>query len=106
MTKSWKEKNEELAFFWRAHIDQWSVSGLTQTEYCRQNEISRDRFTYWKIKFQKQAQSKEIIQIPLPVHLGSSGLRLNIGKSLQIEIPDDFNHSTLEQVLLTLKVLS
>ena len=106
MTKSWREKNDELAGFWRAHIEQWSLSGLTQTEYCRQNEISKDRFTYWKIKFKKQDQPKEIIQIPLPVHLGSPGLRLNIGRSLQIEIPDDFNRGALEQVLLTLKVLS
>ena len=106
MTKSWKKKNEELAVFWRVHIEQWSESGLTQTEYCRRNEISRDQFTYWKIKFRKQVQPKEIIQIPLPVHIGSHGLRLNIGRSLQIEIPDNFNRTTLEQVLLTLKVLS
>lgn len=106
MTKSWKEKNKALAVFWRAHIEQWSISGLTQTEYCRQNEISRDQFTYWKRKFKNEDQPKEIIQVPLPVHIGSLGLRLNIGRSLQIEIPDDFNRSTLEQVLLTLKVLS
>ncbi len=106
MTQSWKEKNEELAVYWKAHIEQWSVSGLTQTEYCRQKEISRDRFTYWKIKFKEQGQPKEIIQVPLPMHLGASELRLNIGRSLQIEIPDGFNRSTLEQVLLTLKVLS
>ncbi len=106
MSKSWKAKNEELAIFWKSHIDQWATSGLTQTEYCRQNEISRNRFTYWKIKFKKQNQPVEFVQLPIPVHCNSVGLKLNIGQGLQIEIPDGFKKETLEQVLLALKVVS
>lgn len=106
MSTSQQNKNEGLTRFWRSHIDQWGSSGLTQTEYCRQNEISRDRFTYWKTKFKKQNQSVEFVQLPVPLHCNSAGLKLNIGQGLQIEIPDDFVSETLEKVLLTLKIVS
>lgn len=106
MATSQKEKSEELARSWRTHIDQWRISGLTQTEYCKQKQISRDRFTYWKIKFKKQNSSIEFVQLPVPARITPVGLKLNIGQGLQIEIPDGFKQETLESVLLALKVVS
>ena len=106
MTNSWKEKNEELTKFWRSHIDQWEGSGISQLEYCRQNDLIPHRFTYWKTKFKKKHLPVEFIQItPDNLRLDPSGLKLNIGSGLQIEIPDGFSRNTLEQVLRTLRVL-
>ncbi len=107
MTKPWKEKNEERAKSWRIHIEQWAESGLSQREYCRQNNLKSNRFTYWKVKYSKTDQPMELVQIPLPIdHCKSSGLKLNIGRDLQVEIPDGFEKETLEQVLLAIKVVS
>ena len=107
MSKSWKAKNEERARFWRAHIEQWAETGLSQKEYCRQKNLRPNRFTYWKIKFSKKNQPMELVQVPLPIHhLRPAGLKLNIGQGLQVEIPDGFKKETLEQVLLALKVVS
>ncbi len=106
MSKTWKQKNEERAEFWKAHLQQWSGTGLSQREYCRQNDLRPNRFTYWKIKFAKKNMPVELVQVPLPVRFTPKGLRLNIGKGLQIEIPDDFSTDTLERVLMTLKVVS
>lgn len=106
MEKTRKEKSEELTKFWQHHIDQWSNSGLTQTEYCRQNDLSRDRFTYWKTKFNRKNLPVEFVQINAqPMSIGQPSLKLNIGSALQIEIPDGFSRATLEQVLMTLNVL-
>lgn len=104
MEKSYKEKNEELRKFWKAHIDQWSQSDLSQIEYCRQNDLISHRFTYWKRKFEHQHLPVEFVQIPdsAPVF---PGLKLNIGPGLQIEIPDGFSTNTLDQVLKTLNIL-
>ncbi len=107
MTQSWKAKNEALAKIWRSHIDQWSSTRLSQTEYCRQNDLSRHRFTYWKRKFYPTKNLPvEFVQInPEPINMTFTGLKLNIGPELQIEIPNGFSRTTLEQVLMTLKVL-
>lgn len=105
MPKSRKETNDELSRFWRSHIDLWATSGLTQTEYCRRNEISRDRFTYWKRKFKRCNLPVEFVQLPMPIHIHSTGLKLNLGQGFQIEIPDGFTSETLEQVLITLRAI-
>ncbi len=105
MPKSRKEKNNELAGFWRLHMVQWARSGLTQTEYCRHNEISRDRFTYWKRKFKEQNLPVKFVQLPMPVHTHSKGLKLNLGQGVQIEIPDGFARDTLERVLAALRAI-
>lgn len=107
MTKSWKEKNKARTDFWRVHIEQWAETGLSQREYCRQNNLRPNRFTYWKVKFNKTNQPMELVQVPLPFqHFTPSGLKLNIGRDLQVEIPDGFKKETLEQVLLALRVVS
>ncbi|MCP3941105.1 MAG: IS66 family insertion sequence element accessory protein TnpB, partial [Desulfobacteraceae bacterium] len=35
MKKLQKEKNKELAKFWKFHINQWSETSMSQLEYCR-----------------------------------------------------------------------
>ena len=105
MPKSKKETNEQLSKFWRSHIDRWATSGLTQTEYCRRNELSRDRFAYWKRKFKKQNLPVEFVQLPVPVNIHQTGLKLNLGQGVQIEIPDGFASDTLERVLVTLRAI-
>lgn len=106
MEKTRREKSQALTKYWQHHINQWSESGLTQTGYCRQNNLSRDRFTYWKIKFNKKNLPVEFVQINAqPMSIGQRGLKLNISPALQIEIPDGFSRVTLEQVLMTLNVL-
>lgn len=105
MENSWKEKNKDLAVFWRSHIDRWAESGMSQVEYCKQYELIPHRFTYWKSKFKKENLPVEFVQIPEPMPINSVGIKLNIGQGLQIEIPEDFSRVTLEQVLVTLRVL-
>ena len=106
MSNARKEKGKSLVRYWKSHIDQWSNSGLTQTEYCRQKELSRHKFTYWKIKFKEKHLPVKFVHVP---HVSQvkpeAGLKLNIGADVQIEIPDGFSQVTLEQVLKTLKVL-
>lgn len=106
MSNTREEKSEALGKYWKSHIDQWSNSGLSQTEYCRQNELSRHKFTYWKIKFKEKHLPVEFVQVPsVSQVMSGEGLKLNIGAGLQIEIPDGFSQATLEKVLKTLKVL-
>ena len=104
MTKS--EKNKELHELWKHHLESWAVTGLSQTEYCRQNELSYDRFNYWKRKFNHKNLPVKFVQFkPDPDIFNLGCLKMNIGPGLQIEIPDGFCQATLEKVLTTLKVL-
>ncbi|MBW1834986.1 MAG: hypothetical protein JRI62_09640 [Deltaproteobacteria bacterium] len=69
--------------FWQFHLKAWSLTGLSQIEYCRQNDLRANRFTLFRNN---------------EVHL-----RLTVGSKFTIEITDGFTPVTLEQVLLTLQ---
>ena len=105
MTKTRNETTEKLSRYWQFHIERWAATGLTQTEYCKRNELSRDRFTYWKRKFKRQNLSVEFVQVPAPVHIRQTGLKLTLSQGLQIEIPDGFTSETLKKVLVTLRAV-
>ena len=103
-----KKKNQKLTQFWKHHIKQWSESSVSQNEYCSQNDLRPNQFTYWKIKLKSQALVPEFVQVPSTqisqvLNLSEQkGLRLNIDNGFQIEIPDGFSQTTLAQVLQVL----
>jgi len=106
MSRTWKERNQERQVFWKTHLEKWSESGMTQREYCKQNDLIAHRFTYWKIKFKNNNLPVKFVQVsPEPMRIDPSDLKLNIGPGLQIEIPDGFSRITLERVLSTLNIL-
>lgn len=95
---------------WKTHIEAWPLTGLSQAEYCRQNNLKTNRFTYWKRKFEKESLPVKFVQISAesakPDHLfynDEASLRLTVGSQFTIEIQDGFTPITLKQVLLTLK---
>jgi len=96
--------------FWQSHLDAWALTGLTQAEYCRQNDLKVNRFTYWKRSLQKENLPVEFVRISAEpaksahaLHNSGVPLRLTVDSRFAIEIPDGFSPATLEQVLLTLK---
>ena len=38
---------------WRERIEKWKASGLTQSEWCRMNDVNYKRFGYWSRKLRK-----------------------------------------------------
>lgn len=41
--------------FWSAHIQAYKQSGLSQNEYCRQNNLQAGQFRYWNKKLETQS---------------------------------------------------
>lgn len=105
--------NEQRCQFWQSHLANWKDSGLSQAEYCRQNNLKSTRFTYWKLKLSSQDSPMELIQVcaesipsisSVPA-FNNSGvpLRLTVNCRFSIDIPDGFSQGTLQQVLRTLQ---
>jgi len=106
-----KRSTHQLRQFWQSHLEKWRVSGLGQAEYCRQNNLAKPRFTYWKNKLSKSDFPVEFVEVcpdsipEAPAIFNNNGtpLRLNVGSRFAIEIPDGFSPATLEKILQTLK---
>jgi hypothetical protein len=94
--------------YWEEMLWRWETSGLSQVEFCRQNELNRHRFTYWKRRIRKSAQTVPFVELgSLPNLSGVYGPKgatfgLILEERFRIEIPDGFNPVTLEQLIRTL----
>lgn len=40
--------------YWRNHVNTWEASGGTQSNYCREHQLSERLFSLWKNKFIKE----------------------------------------------------
>lgn len=96
MTKSKQEELEKLRKFWKSHLNKWVESGLTQADYCRQHNLMRHRFAYWKKRHAPNHLPVKFVQVePGLMHGSAPAIKMNVGQRLQIEIPDGFARETL-----------
>ena len=108
-TESMREKNRKKAEYWTGHINKWKESGLKQIDYCRANNLSRQRFTYWKGKNNRKRKSIKFIPvIPKPTPSLSnniSPLKIHVGDKFRIEVGEGFSEETLTRLIKTLSVM-
>ena len=53
------DKTSELVeneAYWRRHYERHKASGLSRIQYCRENNVHKDRFAYWSVKFSREKQ--------------------------------------------------
>ena len=104
-----KEKNREKQEYWRSHIKAWEESGLSQVDYCRENNLSRHRFTYWKCKGDKKTVSMTFVPVlskPSNQHSimhNTAPLKVLIGDRYRVEVGDGFSPDTLSRLMEALK---
>jgi hypothetical protein len=102
-------ENAELGKFWKTHIKTWKNSGLSQAEYCRRNDLKKTRFTYWKLKFDKQYLPQafvEVSQATVKKAIESKAinpLMIHCSSGFTVEVPQSFSSESLKQILTVLK---
>jgi len=106
MTTSRKEELAQKRRYWRQHLDDWQKSGLTQVAYCRQHELCRHRFQYWKKKFYPK-EPPAFIELQFPSgpegKYGHQPLCLMLGSGYQIAVERDFDPVALKQLIGVLR---
>ena len=77
-------RNEQKKIDWPAHIARWKESGLTQAEYCRQNELRLHAFGYWKRKYAgNESEGPSFVALGAPT---PPLIELRIHKGLRVEV--------------------
>ena len=92
--------------FWKQHYDQWLETDLSQAEYCRQNNLNRHRWGYWRKRFVKTESTTEFVPLPLNQSIGflsPSPITLIIKDTYKIEIDRGFDPTTLKLLLSVLQ---
>lgn len=111
MDKSRAEEQAEKRKFWNEHIEGWQESNLTQTDYCRQNNLIPHRFTYWKNRIVKPQETPvSLVQVNMKANFNgkpmyTSPLRLVFNDQYHVEVDRGFDPVALRQLVYTLKQL-
>ena len=51
---------------WNMHIDHQAQSGMTQVEYCRNNNLHPVSFSQWKRRLREQPRQSGFVALDLP----------------------------------------
>ena len=108
--KSIKDMNREKGDFWADHIKRWQESGMSQIDYCLENDLSRHRFTYWKCKNNKKDNPVKFIPIVArstisSLHNSVEPLKVQVGDKYRIEVGEGFSGETLIRLINTLSAM-
>jgi hypothetical protein len=58
------EDTKQKQALWRARIDEWRESGLSQSRYCRERGISLATFGYWKRRLDEKSEERFVLFKP------------------------------------------
>lgn len=91
---------------WREVLKQQALSGLSAAAFCREHNVSKDRFYWWKRRFRREEtlikESGFLQLVPLPNHQ-QSGIRIRLSNNVSIEVERGFDPATLREVIQTVR---
>ena len=93
---------------WQKHINNWSLSGQSQADYCRAHSLNVWTFYSWKRRLKPQKSSSPrfvAVKLPSPQkdddQSKGSTLCLKLSNGMGIEVSDGFSQQTLERLIAT-----
>lgn len=69
-------------------IRKWESSGLSQTQFFRQNGISKSTFGYWRKKYLKETSNSKKQEHFIPVKISKAGRTGNSQGVLELVYPN------------------
>ena len=107
------EQIEQKRIYWKQHIDSWQETGLTQSEYCRRNNLKHHQLVYWKKRFLKSCKTgvsfvpvKMEDLLDIPAQPDRASLSLVINDHFKVEIRSGFDAQLLRQLIFALRGLA
>jgi len=98
---------------WKPIISAWRDSGLSQSAFCRKNDLNLPRFSYWRAKIlgktdgsQKLSKVSAGHSLFVPVqtadHRSDAGLRVNLPNGIILSGIDEHNVFLLKAIIQAL----
>ena len=93
-----------LSAHWKAHINAWQSSGLSQAAYCRQHQLTYTTFSARLCEFRAQAKtSPSAPPLLLPIHVQPQSspevsLVLHHARGHRLELPAGVSASWLAEL--------
>lgn len=106
-----KKQNAELKIQWEKRISDLRVSGQTQSDWCKSNNVSIHQLKYWIRKIEGPRNTRELNPKWVPMEIDNDSpevsnetLQIKVGQAT-IEVKPDFDPTFLTNVIKVLKTL-
>lgn len=92
--------------FWESQIEAWQHSGMSQTDFCRENDITLSSFCNWKSKLTKSTITRsEFVECAQPVKFYEDYIEFIFDDGSTIKISDRVSPEALQAVCYALRGL-
>ena len=91
--------------FWQDHIKKWEESGLSQSSYCKENQLTLRTFAYQRhmaLNSKRASEEVNFVSIPSPRPINSASmaaLQLMLPNGIRIGVSSELSESFLKMVL-------
>jgi len=95
--------------YWEAQVSAWKDSGLSQAQYCRQNDLPLSRFYGWKAKLEpKNFVSVKITEEPEQQFISNrvDKMTIQLPNGIELHIPSNLSIESLLPGLTALQLAS
>lgn len=101
------KNSKELRKFWSEKLAQWQLSRKNGSQWCKEQKLSYQSFTYWKKVLLVEQESREIASqftelVDKPLETKDSGIKIQCD-DLLLHVDVDFNSETLRRLILLLQ---
>lgn len=99
---------EERKRFWQNQLKAYEGSGLSQKEFCKQNNLCLSTLGNWKRRLRTdQAKEVPFVEIKSNATNGNGAImELVIGEGLFLRIGEEINPGKLAQIIKSVKAVS
>ncbi len=92
---------------WFLIIEEYQNSNLTQSEFCKQNNVVLAKFVYYlqiyrkqnNIKSQKEKPSFSEISISQPISSAASEIKIELPNGFRCQVPSSISPEVLKKIL-------
>ena len=95
--------------FWVTHVEQWQSSELSQSAYCRHNDLKAHLFFYWRRRILELSPDVSFVPLALPVNRvdnhRASDVRIVTPNGFTIEIGNCDGPGALRQLIAIVAAL-
>ena len=110
MQSDYREKTTaEKRKFWEGQISFWQSSGISQSEYCKRNDIRQSQWHYWRRRCRDTETGLTLVPLKIPRITGIGGktpaVRVITPNGFTVELDAGVSLATLPQLIRELAAI-
>ena len=89
--------------FWQNHFQVWEESGLSISEYCELEGLSRSSFGYWRHKLRKFGRDQSLVEVKPAGKMANDLIHILLADATELGVPPGTDVGYVSRLVAALK---